>query len=54
MKATVDAFVAAGMRDKVKIIIGGCPVTEVVKNYTGADAWSLNPQTAVGICRAWV
>ena len=53
MKTTVDAFNAAGMRDKVKIIIGGNPVSEVVKTYTGADAWSLNPQEAVSICRDW-
>jgi len=54
MKASVDAFTKAGMRDKVKIIIGGCPVTEIVKDYTGADAWSLSPQEAVGICRNWL
>ena len=54
MKATVDASVKAGMRDKVKFIIGGCPVSEVVREYTGADAWSLSPQEAVGICRNWM
>jgi methylmalonyl-CoA mutase cobalamin-binding domain/chain len=54
MKTTVDAFKKAGMRDKVKIILGGCPVTEIVKEYAGADAWTLNPQLAVGICRKWV
>ena len=54
MKATIDAFVKAGIRDKVKVIIGGCPVTEVVRAYAGADAFSNNPQAAVGICRKWV
>ena len=35
LKATVDAFVAAGLRDKVKIMIGGGPVDGTVCKYTG-------------------
>ncbi|MDR2785602.1 MAG: cobalamin-dependent protein, partial [Treponema sp.] len=38
MKATVDAFKADGSRDKVKIIIGGNPVTESYCAQVGADA----------------
>ncbi|UOO38730.1 cobalamin-dependent protein [Oscillospiraceae bacterium CM] len=53
MKATVDAFKAAGMRDKVKIIIGGAPVTEQACIGTGADEWAINPQKTVSVCTAW-
>ncbi|MCL1834601.1 MAG: cobalamin-dependent protein [Oscillospiraceae bacterium] len=53
MKATVDAFKEAGMRDNVHIIIGGNPVNEVVCGSVGADAWAVNPQLTVSTCRAW-
>jgi len=53
IKDTVDAFVNAGLRDKVKIIIGGNPVSAVVCENTGADAWAHNPQDGVTICRGW-
>lgn len=53
MKATVDAFKEAGLRDKVKIIIGGAPVSEGFCQLTGADAWAHNPQTTVQICKDW-
>ncbi len=53
MKETVGAFIEAGMRDQVKIIIGGNPVTAEVCEMVGADNWSFNPQESVKICRAW-
>jgi len=53
MKETVDAFVAAGIRDKVRIIVGGAPVNENSGKATGADAWTQSPQKAVSICQAW-
>lgn len=40
MKHTVDALKEAGLRDNVKIIIGGGRVSEPVMKYTGADAWA--------------
>ena len=52
MKATVDAFKAAGM-DDVKIIIGGAPVNESVCARTGADAWAHSPQKTVSVCGKW-
>jgi methylmalonyl-CoA mutase cobalamin-binding domain/chain len=54
MKATVDAFKDAGMRDQVRIIIGGNPVTQEVCEFVGADAWTSNPQVSVDICRNWI
>jgi methanogenic corrinoid protein MtbC1 len=53
MKATVDALATAGIRDKVKVIIGGAPVTESYFKTVGADAWSLNPMEGVKICKEW-
>jgi len=53
MKATVDGFKKAGMRDEVKIIIGGAPVTAEYCNVVGADAWSTNAAKGAVICRNW-
>jgi len=49
--ATVNAVKAAGLRDKVKIIIGGGPVDEHVVAYSGADAVGFAAQDAVNYCR---
>lgn len=40
MKETVEAITAAGLRDQVKIIVGGGRTDEETMVYTGADAWS--------------
>lgn len=53
MKETVEAFEAAGMRDSVKIIVGGAPVNENAAQNIGADAWANSPQKTVSVCRAW-
>lgn len=53
MKNTVQAFVDAGMREQVKIIVGGAPVTEVSYITTGADAWASTPQKSLNICKEW-
>jgi methanogenic corrinoid protein MtbC1 len=47
MKATVEAFADAGMRDSVKMIIGGGPVNEKVLEFCGADAYGRDPSEAV-------
>lgn len=53
MKETVEAFESAGMRDSVKIIVGGAPVNENAFKNISADAWSSSPQKTVSICRDW-
>ena len=53
MKATVQAFEAAGMRDQVKIIVGGAPVTEASYVATGADEWAFSPQKTLTVCKGW-
>lgn len=40
MKATIDAFEAAGLRDKVTIMVGGAPVTETYAKEIGADVYT--------------
>jgi methanogenic corrinoid protein MtbC1 len=54
MKATVDALKAAGLRDKVKVIIGGAPVTAEYCKVVGADCWSTSAAESVGICQKWL
>ncbi len=54
MKKTVDALEEAGLRDQVKIIIGGCPIDENVAKYSGADAYAKDAQEGVVIAKKWV
>ncbi|MBI4856431.1 MAG: cobalamin B12-binding domain-containing protein [Acetobacterium woodii] len=48
---TVKAVEAAGLRDQVKIVIGGGPTDESVVKYTGADAVGDDAQSAVRLCK---
>ena len=54
MKETVQAIEAAGLRNKMKIMIGGGQVDEAVRTYTGADAYGSNAVAAVTLCREWI
>ncbi|MCL1912358.1 MAG: cobalamin-dependent protein [Eubacteriaceae bacterium] len=54
MKDTVDAIIAAGVRDSVKIIIGGNCVTAEACEQIGADAFTTNAAEGVRIAEAWV
>lgn len=54
MKKTVDAIKEAGLRDKVKIIIGGGRVDEHAKEYSGADAWTNDAAKGIRIMLGWV
>ncbi len=47
MKATVEAIDKAGLRQKVKIIIGGGNMNEDIRKYTGADAYGVDAMAAV-------
>ena len=53
MKETVKAVAAAGMRDKVRIMVGGGPVDGNVCKAVGADAWGENAQQAVRLAKQW-
>lgn len=54
MKQTIEALKAAGLRDKVKVMIGGGQITEEVKNYTGADAYGRDAMAGVTLAKQWV
>ena len=53
MKRTVDAITEAGLREGLKIIIGGNAVDEKICHYVGADAWNKNAVEAVNIYKSW-
>jgi 5-methyltetrahydrofolate--homocysteine methyltransferase len=52
MKVTIDHFTAAGLRDKVKIIVGGAPVTQAFADEIGADGYGANANQAVTVAKA--
>lgn len=54
MKNTADALKAAGLRDGLKIIIGGNPVTEQACALVGSDAFTTNAAEGIKICQGWV
>ena len=54
MKETIEAIQDAGLRDDLKIMIGGGQVDEAVRNYTGADAFGTNAIDAVSLCKSWM
>jgi trimethylamine corrinoid protein len=53
MKRTVDAIAAAGLRDQVKIMVGGAPVDRQVMEFTGADGWGGDASAALNLAAAW-
>src|SRR4030043_2266116 len=54
MKKTVEALEQAGLRDKVKIMIGGGQMDEKVRKYARADAFGKDAVAAVNLCRQWI
>jgi 5-methyltetrahydrofolate--homocysteine methyltransferase len=54
MKETVDAIKKAGLRDKVKIMIGGGQIDDQVAKYTGADAYGRDAMAAVQLAKGWI
>jgi len=54
MKLTVEAIEEAGLRDDVKIIIGGAPMDDDAAVYIGADAFGQDATAAVRICDSWI
>jgi corrinoid protein of di/trimethylamine methyltransferase len=54
MKKTIEAFQAAGLRDKVKMVVGGAPVTPQFANQIGADGYGENAPAAVALAKRLV
>jgi len=51
MRTTVDALKQAGVRDKVKVLIGGAPITQKYADEIGADGYSDNAVGAVSVAK---
>jgi len=54
MKQTIEAIQAAGLRDKVKVMIGGGQMSDEVRKYTGADAYGMDAMAGVSLAKKWV
>jgi 5-methyltetrahydrofolate--homocysteine methyltransferase len=54
MKDTIEAIKNAGLRDQVKIMIGGGQIDDHVKTYTGADAYGKDAMEAVKLAKGWI
>jgi len=54
MKETVEAIKTAGLRDGVKIMIGGGQVNEEIRRYAGADAYGKDAMAGVSLAQKWV
>jgi len=54
MKKTIEAIQNVGLRDRVKIMIGGGQIDEMVRDYTGADAYGRDAVAAVSLCKKWI
>lgn len=52
MKQTIDAVVESGLRDQVKIMVGGAPVTQAFANDIGADAFAPDAGSAAKSAKA--
>ena len=54
MKAMIEALAAAGLRDKVKVMVGGAPVTDTWAHSIGADGYGKDAPAAVELARQLV
>ena len=50
MRKTIDALNAAGVRDRVKVIVGGAPLTQDFADSIGADGYAFDAPGAVQKC----
>jgi len=54
MKETVAALAEAGLRDKVKIMIGGGAMDDQIRIWSGADAYGKDALAAVTLAKGWI
>lgn len=50
MQSTIDAFKEAGLRDNVKVIVGGAPLSPEFANQIGADGYASDAMVAKDLC----
>jgi 5-methyltetrahydrofolate--homocysteine methyltransferase len=51
MRKTIDALKEAGVREKVKVLVGGAPVTQQYADEIGADGYGESASVAVSLAR---
>ena len=51
MKNVVNAIDEGGLREHVKIIIGGASVNEQVRQFTGADYYAVDAVAGINLCK---
>ena len=51
MKTTIQALKDAGVRDKVKVLVGGAPITQQFADEIGADGYSESAVGAVALAK---
>jgi 5-methyltetrahydrofolate--homocysteine methyltransferase len=49
MKRTIEALDAAGLRDQIKVMVGGAPVTEQYAHLVGADGYAADASQAAAL-----
>lgn len=54
MKGTIEMLVEVGLRDKVKVIVGGAPVSQEFANSIGADGFAADAASASDLCKELV
>jgi|TARA_B100002003_G_scaffold246998_1_gene277682 5-methyltetrahydrofolate--homocysteine methyltransferase len=54
MKGTVEAIEAAGLRDQVKIMIGGGQIDDEIRKYARADAYGRDAMAGVSMAKEWL
>ena len=54
MKATIDGLQEAGLRDQVKVIVGGAPVSQDFADEIGADGFAPDGGSAIDLCKSLI
>lgn len=54
MRKTIEAIEKEGLRDKIKIMIGGGQMDDEVRKYVRADAYGKDAVAAVNLCKQWI
>ena len=52
-KEVIDVLNSAGLRNKIKVMVGGAPVTQSYADEIGADAYTADAASAADVCRAF-
>jgi methanogenic corrinoid protein MtbC1 len=53
MRTIIAALVDSGVRDRVKVMVGGAPITDQVCSHVAADGWGTDAASALDLAQAW-